>query len=135
MGKTSLLIVGLTRGGAWARDIPKTTDLEIAGLVELDKDKLDRVATDLDVPQARRFTDFNRALDTDADIVVTATPTPLHKELSLAALRAGHDVICEKPFASSLEEARLFRDAINSSSQRFMIGHTTIASSISLPVR
>ena len=104
--QTSLLIVGLGRGGAWARDVVETGDLSLAGIVDVDQERLQRVGDDLDVPRERRFGDFAKALDTDADVVVIATPTPLHVEMSLEALRAGHDVICEKPLARSLDEAR-----------------------------
>src|SRR6266508_2319805 len=97
---TSLLIVGLVRGGAWARDIARSTDLSLAGLVDIDIERLQRVGDELSVPPARRFPDFNKALDTDADIVVIATPTSVHKELALAALKAGHHVICEKPLTT-----------------------------------
>jgi predicted dehydrogenase len=120
--KTSLLIVGLVRGGAWARDVVRTDDLSLAGICDIDAERLERVGEALDVPPVRRFVDFGRALGVDADLVVIATPTPLHVEMSLAALRAGHDVICEKPLTRSLDEARAFRAAIKESGRRFMVG-------------
>ena len=120
--KTSLLIVGLVRGGAWARDVVKTEDLVLAGICDLDGDRLQRAGDELEVPRARRFPDLRAALDVDADIVVIATPTPSHAELSLAALRAGHTVICEKPLARSLEEARELREQVKATGQRFMVG-------------
>lgn len=119
---TSLLIAGLVRGGAWARDVARTADLTIAGICDIDTERLQRTGDALDVPETRRFTDFNRALEVDAGIVVVATPTPLHKEMSLAALRAGHDVICEKPLTTSLDEARAFRVAVKETGRRFMVG-------------
>ena len=39
------------------------------------------------------------------DILVVATPTSSHFEIADAALRAGVNVLCEKPFASTVEEA------------------------------
>ncbi len=116
--KTSLLIVGLVRGGAWARDVVKTDDLSIAGIVDVDPQRLGRAGDDLDVPREWRFADFHKALDVDADLVIIATPTPLHKEMSLPALRAGHHVICEKPLVRSLDEARELRDAVKAIDQR-----------------
>ena len=38
------------------------------------------------------------------DAVVIMTPTPLHYEQVMKALKAGYAVICEKPLAASLEE-------------------------------
>jgi len=120
--KTSLLIVGLVRGGAWARDVVKTEDLVLAGICDVDGDRLRHAGDELDVPRERRFPDLRAALDVDADVVVIATPTPTHAELSLAALRAGHTVICEKPLVRSLEEARRFREQVQATGQRFMVG-------------
>jgi len=41
-----------------------------------------------------------------ADVVVVATPNRDHRELAVAALRAGKAVVCEKPLGASLAEAR-----------------------------
>ncbi|MFX4301470.1 Gfo/Idh/MocA family protein [Alicyclobacillus tolerans] len=41
----------------------------------------------------------------DIDIVDIVTPNHLHREIAIAALRAGKHVLCEKPLALSLEEA------------------------------
>lgn len=42
----------------------------------------------------------------DVDLVVLATPSHLHYRQSIAALEHGKSVICEKPMATSLREAR-----------------------------
>jgi predicted dehydrogenase len=41
-----------------------------------------------------------------ADVVVVTTPNRAHREMAVAALRAGKAVVCEKPLGASLEEAR-----------------------------
>ncbi|HZQ98038.1 MAG TPA: Gfo/Idh/MocA family oxidoreductase [Chloroflexota bacterium] len=119
---TSLLVVGLVRGAAWAREAAKARDIQLAGIVDLDEEKLGRVGDELGVPHANRFASFEAALAAPADVVVLAVPTPLHKPLSLAALEAGRHVICEKPLAASLEEGRELRDAVATYDRRYMIG-------------
>lgn len=44
--------------------------------------------------------------DPDVQLVDICTPTPQHHPLTLAALRAGKHVICEKPFARTSAQAR-----------------------------
>src|SRR5262245_57649547 len=44
--------------------------------------------------------------DPDVQAVIIATPAETHKNLVLAALDAGRDVLLEKPMAHTSEEAR-----------------------------
>jgi UDP-N-acetylglucosamine 3-dehydrogenase len=47
----------------------------------------------------------------DVDAVMVCTPTFLHREHALAAMAAGKHVLCEKPLARTLDEARDLIDA------------------------
>ncbi|MDA0994699.1 MAG: Gfo/Idh/MocA family oxidoreductase [Proteobacteria bacterium] len=49
--------------------------------------------------------------DPDIDVVDICTPNHLHKEMALAAIRAGKHVYCEKPLALTAKDARLIRDS------------------------
>jgi predicted dehydrogenase len=52
-------------------------------------------------------TDWRRLVArTDIDLVSVATPGNLHKEMVLEAVRHGKHVICEKPLANSLSDAK-----------------------------
>ncbi len=60
----------------------------------------------------------------DIDAVFVLTPTHTHADLSIAALEAGKDVLCEKPMARTVVDARRMRDAAARTGRRLMIGHT-----------
>ena len=47
----------------------------------------------------------------DIDVVDVSTPGNLHAEMAIAAARAGKHVVCEKPLANSLGEARRMEKA------------------------
>ncbi|WP_330281742.1 Gfo/Idh/MocA family protein [Streptomyces sp. NBC_00588] len=47
----------------------------------------------------------------DVDLVDICTPGDSHAEIALAALAAGKHVLCEKPLANTVEEARAMADA------------------------
>ncbi len=52
-------------------------------------------------------TDFRTLVrDPDIDAVIVATPPYLHHQMSLAAIAAGKHVLCEKPMARNIAEAR-----------------------------
>jgi inositol 2-dehydrogenase len=72
---------------------------------------------------ARAYADFNELVnDTSIDAVVVMTPTKLHKDVVLAAARAGKPIFCEKPLSLSLEDAQIMRDAVARSGVFFQLG-------------
>jgi predicted dehydrogenase len=54
---------------------------------------------------------FNRA---DVDLVVIATPSHMHASVALEAIKAGKNVVCEKPFGLNVREADAMLDAASS---------------------
>jgi predicted dehydrogenase len=54
----------------------------------------------------------------DIDLVDITTPGGLHAEITLAALAAGKHVLCEKPLANTLAEARAMTDAAEEAAAR-----------------
>ena len=59
----------------------------------------------------------------ELDLVCIATPTLTHAPMTLAALRAGAHVLCEKPMAMDAREAKAMRDVAMSSGRLNMIDH------------
>lgn len=49
----------------------------------------------------------------DIDVVDVSSPGWAHKDQVIAAAKAGKHIICEKPIANTLEEARAMADAVN----------------------
>ena len=59
----------------------------------------------------------------DLDAVAVTTPPAVHYQIVAAALRAGKHVLCEKPFALNLKEARGMRDLAVEHERTAMIAH------------
>jgi len=60
-----------------------------------------------DLPRARVVPDLASALEGDLiDLVVIATPNQTHEPLARLALERGRDVVVDKPFAVTVQEAR-----------------------------
>jgi predicted dehydrogenase len=64
-------------------------------------------------------TDWKRLIvRDDVDLVDVCTPGSSHAEISIAALEAGKHVLCEKPLANTLAEARTMAAAAEAASAR-----------------
>lgn len=71
------------------------------------------------------YTNMDDLLSDDAiDVIDLCVPTYEHARLSIAALKAGKHVICEKPMARSLESAAEMLKVAERSGKGLYIGHT-----------
>ena len=67
----------------------------------------------------RATADLGEALaDDEIELVDVTTPNHLHAEQSIKALEAGKHVVCEKPLAGTLADARAMRDAARQAKRR-----------------
>jgi len=57
----------------------------------------------------------------DLDVILNLTPHYAHAETTIAALRAGHDVLCEKPPACSWNECQAMIDARDATGKKLLI--------------
>ncbi|MFS0750745.1 Gfo/Idh/MocA family protein [Oceanobacillus sp. 1P07AA] len=73
---------------------------------------------------ANAYTDYKQLLvKEDIDAVSVCLPNYLHAPVSIAALEAGCHVLCEKPMATSKEEAEEMIKAAEKNNRKLMIGH------------
>src|SRR5439155_23580980 len=69
------------------------------------------------------YTDFRRILERkDIDVVAIATPPHWHALISIAAMEAGKDVLCEKPMTRFIAEGRAVAEASKRYGRVFQIG-------------
>jgi len=83
------------------RHIEEAGDIRVA---DTDEDARDRIGRQRGV--SRVVADYRALLDDPGvDVIDVCLPHSLHAPVALAALRAGKPVICEKPIATTLEDA------------------------------
>lgn len=58
-----------------------------------------------------------------SDAVYVVSPNTTHVDMALKALAAGKHVFCEKPMATTLEDAQRLHEAANASGTVFQVGH------------
>ncbi len=72
---------------------------------------------------AQWTTDWRTMIDDPTiDVIHVATPNALHCEMSLAAIAAGKHVHCEKPLATSVEDARAMTAAAEAAGIKTQVG-------------
>ena len=75
----------------------------------------------LDMSQVKPYQDFQELInDKSIDVIDICSPTHTHLQLVKAALAANKHVICEKPLARSIEDAREIAAAAKDSKGKFM---------------
>ncbi|MGH9243757.1 MAG: Gfo/Idh/MocA family oxidoreductase [Acidimicrobiales bacterium] len=117
-----VLIVGAGRAGlVHARNVAAgVPGAHLAGVADPDAEARERAANELG---CHAFEDpVVAATNDDVDAVVIASPTPTHAELAVAALAAGKFVLCEKPLATTLEQASAIAAAAQRSSATLAMG-------------
>ena len=95
--KTTVGVIGLGLGQAHLKGYLKNDDVEVIGLSDLNSELVNRTATTNNVPHA--FTSYQDLLDMNPDIVSICLPNFLHAPVTIDALNAGINVLCEKPMA------------------------------------
>jgi predicted dehydrogenase len=81
-------------------------------------------------PRAKLYADYRQMLERQKDIdgVVVATPDHTHAVISMAAMRAGKHVYCQKPLTHDVYEARMLARAAKEykvATQMGIQGHST----------
>jgi predicted dehydrogenase len=74
-------------------------------------------------PGVSVFADHRDVLDSDVDAVVIATPAHTHAELALEAIDAGKDLLVEKPFTLTVDDAELVTKEAAAADRILMVGH------------
>jgi predicted dehydrogenase len=97
--------------------------VDVVAVADLDATRLEEVADAFDVKD--RFFDGHELLGLGLDLVSVCTMPNSHAELVGEALEAGSHVICEKPFALSVEEAAAMAAAAERAERLLMVGFNT----------
>src|SRR5688500_10595882 len=106
--------MGTVHAEGWA-----ATEAEIAGFLADRSGQAQRLA---EQHGARVFASYEELL-ADVDVVDLCTPTHTHGELALAAARAGRHVVCEKPLARTVEQAREVIAACEQAGVQLLVAH------------
>ena len=95
--------------------------VELYALCDLNEERVKAVGEKYKV--SRLYTDMNEMLKLkELDAVSVCTWNSAHAPCSIAALKAGKHVLCEKPMAMNAEEAKAMKKAADEAGKLLMIG-------------
>ena len=110
MDRLQTAIVGC--GGVHVMHAQALVGMEEAELRVLCDIKPERAQASADRFGGRPETNFETVLrDADIDVVHLCVPHYLHAPMAIAALKAGKHVLCEKPMATSITDAKAMAEA------------------------
>lgn len=108
MVRIGMLSFAHMHGASYAACINTLDECELAGVADEDEKRGREMAARLDT---KYFESFEALCRSDVDAVVIASDNRSHLPLTLMAAENGKHVLCEKPLARTLEEAREMIDA------------------------
>ncbi len=115
----NLAIVGLGGMGNWHRETIETIDhLTVCGSFDI-KEERQQFARDHGITPYNSLEELLN--DPKVDIVLCSTPNDVHKEIVIKALKAGKNVVCEKPVTLSSKDLQEMIDASQESGKLFTV--------------
>lgn len=104
--------------------LSKLANVELAAFCDIVPERAEEAAAKYGIDGAKVYADYREMLkEEQLDIVHVLTPNDSHAEISIAALEAGHHVMCEKPMAKSAADARKMVEAAKRSGKKLTVGY------------
>ena len=122
-----LNIAGIGVGGQGRWDLDNVSSENIVALSDVDWKQA--AGTFKQYPKARRYKDFRKMLEKEKkiDAVVVATPDHNHAVATMAAIKMGKHVYCEKPLTRTVYEARAVAKAARQAGVATQMGNQGMA--------
>jgi len=121
-----LILVGAgLMGRLWLDVIERSADVQLVGLVDLDRSTAERAAEASGLPAPATATTLDELLGRiAADAVINATVPAAHADVSTTALLSGMSVLCEKPAAHTTSAALSMVAAAEVSGRLLMVSQS-----------
>jgi len=107
----------------------RNPDVEVVAAADLYKGRLETAKTLFNNPDLFTTRDYREILARpDIDAVLIVTPDHWHDQITIAALKAGKNVYCEKPMVHKISEGKGVIDAWKKSGKTMQVGSQRISS-------
>jgi predicted dehydrogenase len=105
--------------------IKRMNDVEMVAFCDIAIEKAEQAKKDFGSEESRVYEDYKELLEkeTEIDVIYVLTPNRSHSEISVAAMKAGKHVMCEKPMAKTYAEAKLMVDTAKETGKVLTVGY------------
>jgi len=112
MVKVGIIGTGVM-GAGHARFIKEhVPDATVVGLSDVDPKKIDQLSAELGSVLFSTSSPHELMNDPRVDAVIIASPDPLHVQHLRLAIASGKQILCEKPIATTIEDAQMITNEI-----------------------
>jgi len=123
MDKIGAAVIGLRMGMNHLDAYLSHPNCQVIAICDKDEELLKQTAAKHNIPVA--VTDVDKILgDARIKVVTVAVPDHFHAAYTIAALKAGHHVLCEKPMAPTVKECQEMAAASERTGRKLMIGQS-----------
>ena len=131
--KLKVGIVGAPRGQSFIRSFQAIEETDVIAICDLNIDVVEGVASQFNIDQ--KYTEFEKMVQSDLDIVVVSTPMPLHAPQSTLALQEGKHVISEVPAATDLQQCWELVKSVENSKKKYMMAENYVYTKPNILIR
>lgn len=103
--------------------IKKQGKIDMVAFCDIVEERAVKAKAEYGTEDAQVFTDYKELLKLDLDAVYVTTPNREHSFISIDAMKAGKNVMCEKPMAKTAEEAKAMLDTAKETGKILTIGY------------
>jgi len=104
--------------------IQSIPEAEIVAYCDIIHERAEDLRKEFGPSTAKTYTDYKELLkDDEVDVVHVLTPNISHAPITVAALKAGKHVMCEKPMATTYKDAKLMCDVAKETGKVLTIGY------------
>ncbi len=103
--------------------IKKMGKIDMVAFCDIIPERAEKAREEYGTEDAQVFTDYKELLKLDLDAVYVTTPNREHSFISIDAMKAGKNVLCEKPMAKTSAEAKAMLDTAKETGKILTIGY------------
>ena len=125
--KINVAIIGLGFGAEFIPIYQKHPNAEIYAICRRDETELNKIGDTFDIK--KRYTQYEDLLkDPAVDVVHINSPIPDHGWMSIEALKAGKNVMCTVPMATTIDECEQIVKLVEETGLKYMMAETVVYS-------